>query len=317
MSKHIEYPNKKFMARLPRYEPIVDDHTAQSVFDECDRKYFYRVILGKVPARSNNQVVLDAGTLYHKFREVLELTYKATKDFDRAYGEALKPVLTGNLDIPPDGSKFSYIDRRFLVKCCALAFERWKKEKADGKIEVIATEQPFNCRLPDGSFIGGRADEIVRWGGSIYGRDFKFSSKNKEMWSRLINPNEQATRYIVGESEVTGERVEGIIFEVLHHDKGIKKDDYEPRIEIIPHLAGRTDNELREWIQDRTHINRQRALNREYDIWPKREFKTNCAWCDFAIVCRQENEEAQMAKLETNYKTQPWDFEHTEQEVVE
>lgn len=314
MSNYIDHPNKKFLSRLPRYEPVVQDHTAQSVLDECDRKYFYRIVLGKTPSKSNNQVVLDAGSIYHKFRETLELEWKKDKDQQRAYGEALKHCFTMDLDIPSESSKFSYVDRTFVVKCCAIAFEHWKKEKALGKFVVIATEQAFNIRLPNGIFIGGRADEIVRWSGGIYGRDFKFSSKDEDMWKRLINPNEQATRYIVGESGITGTRVEGIIFEVAHHSKG-KKDEL-PKVEIVPHLATRTDWELEMWDLEREHINRQLLLNREYDIWPKREFKTNCAWCDFAIVCRQANEDSMIAKLEQNYRTQPWDFEHVEQEEI-
>lgn len=316
MTKYVDQSNKRFLPTLPRFEPIVQDHTAMSTLDECDRKYFYRIVLGRSPQKSNTQVCLDAGTIYHKFREVLELTWKESKSFDKAFGEAIKSALNLQLDIPPAGSKYEYINREFIIKCFGLAFERFKNEKANGKIEVIATEQPFNIRMPDGLFIGGRADEIIKWGGSIWGRDFKFSSKNEEMWKRLVNPNEQATRYIVGETGITGQRVEGIIFEVLHHEKGIKKENNVPRIRIESHLATRTDYELKEWELERSHINKQLELNREFDIWPKRDFKNNCAWCDYALVCRQPSQELMTAKLLENYRLTPWDFEHIEQEEI-
>ena len=316
--KWIDHPNKKFMAAFDRYEPHVQDHTAISVFNECDRKYFYRIVLGRTPTRESNQVLLDAGTLYHKFREHLELAYKRTGDFDKSFNEAIVPVVTGKLEPAPEKSKWSYIDRGFIVKCCALGFEWWKKEKNDKKIRVLATEQPFNCRTKSGTFIGGRADEIIEWSGAKYGRDFKFSSKDTEMWDKLINPNEQATRYTYGESQIIGEKVEGVIFEVLYHWPPNKEEKEKGKFtaEIFPKLAMRTDLELEEWDQDYEQINRQLELDRLHDVWPKREFKTNCSWCPYAIVCRQQNEAAAMAKLEQNFIKKPWDFEHVDQEEI-
>jgi hypothetical protein len=307
------------MKGFTRHEPRVQDHTAMSVLNECDRKYFYRIVLGRVSQQQYNQILLDAGTLYHKFREVLEITYKATNDVDKAFNTAIVVVVTGKLTAPPENSKWGYIDRGFIVKCCALAFKWWKKEKEDGKVRVLSTEQPFNCRTESGTFIGGRADEIIEWGGSKYGRDFKFSSKTTEMWDKLINPNEQATRYTYGESQILGEKVDGVIFEVLHHWPPNKKEKEAGTFTatIFPKLASRTDSELEEWDREYEHINRQLELNRQYDIWPKRDFKTNCSWCEYAIVCRQANEAAAMAKLEQNYSLQPWDFEHVDQEVIE
>lgn len=297
----------KLMKRLPRTEPLLQDHTSMNQLDVCDRKYFLRMVLGYAPKRSNFQVALDAGHAYHKFREIIERSYSGeldpnkAKDLDHAYGLGMKYVMKCNLTTPPENTKFSYLDRSALIKCCDFAFEYWKEEKRRGQITVLAIEQPFNLQLPDGSFTSGRADQIIRWN-VPWGRDFKFTSKGEDAFKRSIEPNDQGSRYIYSESKLIGERLEGIIFEALHHSftktNGLK-------IEIVPHLSQRTPGQLEAWLDDKMHINRQLQLNREHDKWPMRTH--NCSWCDFASVCRKSSEAAMMAELENNFEHKPWD----------
>lgn len=306
--KTFDHPNKKFMSRFERYEPIIQDYTQMNLFDQCDRKYFYRIVLGRVPLRTNNQAVLDFGTAYHKFREVLEREHMNGKGEKFAFGSAIEAALAIPIDIPPRGSKWEYLDKAKLMEACGVAFEWWKQEKKQGTKKVIAIEQPFNVMLPDGSFIGGRADQIIDWNGKRYGRDFKTSSKSEEVFRKGLDPNDQCVRYTVGESEISGERIVGIIFEALYHSKTGKT-------RIGPELSERTDSQLNVWLTEKEHINRQLKLDRDYDIWPMRT--SNCSWCDYHQVCTRSNEQAQMAYLEQHFKLQPWDHTNTQQEVIE
>src|SRR4051812_48641642 len=105
--------NIKFLPGLSRHEPFFQDSSARKVFFDCRRKYFYKVVLGRVPHTNNNQLILDWGTAYHKFREILEL-----KD----YQEAMKFALSITLPSVDPKSKFAYLDLKRFIKTCQKAF---------------------------------------------------------------------------------------------------------------------------------------------------------------------------------------------------
>src|SRR5882672_9328169 len=152
--KLFDHPNKKFMSRFERYEPFIQDYTQMNTLDACDRKYFYRMVLGRAPKRTNFQVVLDFGKAYHKFREVLERSSQSGLNEMSSLGAGIEAALSVELDVPPRGSKFEYLDKAKLLAACKVAFIWWQQEKKQGTKKVIAIEQPFNVMLPDGSFIG-------------------------------------------------------------------------------------------------------------------------------------------------------------------
>ena len=47
----------------------------------------------------------------------------------------------------------------------------------------------------------GRADQIVKWSGKVWGRDFKTSSKDGAFYQRQLDPNEQFTGYTYAEGK--------------------------------------------------------------------------------------------------------------------
>lgn len=332
----ILYPieKRKVWPQLERFEPLLQDHTAMNLLDQCDWKYFLRIVLGFTPTESKYQNLLDAGSAYHKFREVLERSfircasckhpphigicnskdcscssYAPEQNLDVCYGEAMKPVMKCDI-APARDPKYEYMDKGALITCCDFAYEHWVLEKKKGVIRVVAIEQPFNLQLPDGSYTAGRADQIIDWNGD-WGRDFKFTGKWTEFFKRTLDPREQGTRYTYSESELLGRRVEGVVFEGLHHSftksGGLK-------ISIESHFVSKTDSQLRRWLDDKIHINRQLEINRQYDHWPMRT--SNCEYCDFARVCRKPNDRSMLAELETYFVRKPWDHEKVDQEEI-
>lgn len=291
--------NIKFMPKAKRYEPFVQDSTAMKLFMTCRRKYFYRIVLGRTVKVNKNQLVLDFGTHYHKFRELLEL---------KGYGEALKYVLSVTLPIPQKGSKWEYLTDLRLVRTVDTAYKWWENEKRAGKFEVVAVEQPFNVSIGEGVFIGGRADQIIKWNGKLWGRDFKTTSKDQAAFSKQLDPNDQAIRYIVGESLLHGINVQGIIFEAIYNTKTIG-----PKMYI--ELSSRVDYQIKTWEKEQKFNNRQLKVLREEDIWPMDT--NNCAWCEYANVCRKTSEEAQYATLIQDFDLKPWDHQNVDQEVIE
>lgn len=304
---------KRFMARYDRYEPVVLDHTARKEWKTCPRKYFFVIVLGRVSLQNN--IVLTWGSAYHKFRELLERYYgigherpprfdqeKANKAYAQATMEAVA-YFKKNAEAQPVGSKWDFMTPERLIKSCITAFKHWQREKLQGAVEVIAVEQPFSVQISDGSFISGTADQIIRWLGKIWGRDFKTTSKDTEFVKRNLEPSDQFTGYTLGESLLAGESIQGQFVEYLYNAKPTKKDEKGP--EITETQTSRTAWQLKEFEADLILTRKMMAIAREEDRYPMHEI--SCPFCIFHSVCRQPTEGAMMAQLEANFVVRPWD----------
>src|SRR5258706_12816966 len=162
---------KKFLAKYQRYEPKVRDNTSIITAKTCLRKYCLQIVLGFRPKQTAPYCAF--GSSYHKFREVLEKT-SSMKEGLKAAGDYWQK----NGTEPTVGTKYDFMTGKRLLASCMVAFEHWEKERASTQIKVLASEQFFQVTLSDGvTCIGGRADQILRWNGKIWGRDVKTSSK--------------------------------------------------------------------------------------------------------------------------------------------
>jgi len=314
-----EHTNIRFMKKFKRYEPMVMDHSAIIQAKTCFRKYFYRIVLGF--ASRKREQYFGFGSCYHKFREILEREWMndprphTEKVIDQAFqmqcfGNAVAATRTlwktlGMRD-PVVGDKWDFQTEARLVESCAVAFKHWQKEKVQNRIEVIAVEQNFVVQLPDGEYIGGKADQILRWNQKVWGRDWKTSSKTQDAYyTRTLDPNDQFTRYTYGEQALCGEPVQGQLVEVLFNAKGTKSDPKKGPT-LHQHLANRSQSQLQQWEKEQIVFNKQLALLREEDTWPMEE--RSCPFCEFHSVCTKPSEAAQMAKLEAEFTVQPWNF---------
>ncbi|HEX9430872.1 MAG TPA: PD-(D/E)XK nuclease family protein [Candidatus Bathyarchaeia archaeon] len=309
-------PKQTFMKRFKRYEPTVLDHSSIILAKECLRKYFYRVVLGFAPPVVPQY--LGFGSAYHKFREILEKEFmKGTDDqqktedfqmtcFQTAMGAALKLWTDRKMKDPIVGDKWDFMTKTRLALTCGTAFKHWQREKQQGRIEVIATEQNIVVPLPDGEHVGGKADEIVRWNGKVWGRDFKTSSQEQnEYFKRTLDPNDQFTGYSFMEQELCGEPVQGQLVQVMYNAKGTKKEPQRGP-EIFPYMATRSSWQIEKWVEERMHFNLILQLSRERDVWPQEE--KNCRYCAYHSVCKGATENAQAAKLEAEMVVSPWNF---------
>lgn len=290
-----EHSNKVFMAKFERFEPLILDHTAISTAKECKRKYFFQIVLGRVPKET--QVFFTFGQAYHKFREHLELT---NGDFVKSIAEALKHWDRVQGKDPVVGTKFDFQTRLRLMQSCKVGYDHWLKERAEKKIVVIHVEQPFNVEVGEntGEFTSGRFDQIVRWNGKLWGRDFKTTSTEGMFYSRGLDPNDQFTRYTYAEAKLCGEPIRGQIIETLYNSKKAGPS-------ITAYLAERSPFQLSDWERDELHFRRELALAREADTWVKNE--KACKYCPYHSTCKMPSESGQMMKLQTEFVVRPWD----------
>lgn len=296
-------PLVKFMAKYTRHEPVVRDHSSVIRAKECKRKYFYNIVLAF--KKKGSSPALHFGSCYHTFREVLEKNKDDEKHLDIAVTAAMEQWK--EIGDPPVGADFDFLTGGRLLKSCLIAYEHWQKEKAQGKVEVIASEQEFIVTLSDGNTkIGGRADQIVRWNGKLWGRDFKATSKNSAWYQRLLEPNDQISRYTLGEGLLTGETIQGQLVELLYNTK-------KEGPKIIPLIATRTPQQIERWEKDQIFYEKILDLCRNEDNYPMEE--AGCTYCDYHSVCKQMTEGAMMATLEQHFEQKPWDFTRSTFEV--
>jgi hypothetical protein len=306
-------PLRRFMPRFDRYEPLMKGSSAIRLWKTCPRLYFLQVVLGFVP--KEREIVLLWGTCYHHFRYILELRYgvgaDAPKRFDEgkgaeAFAEASQQGLAmfkkGNLQAPP-GTKFEFMTTERLLKTFIAAYKHWVKEKQQGRIEVIAVEQVCNIQLADGTYTNIRADQLIRWNGKPWGRDFKATSKDSDWFARGLEPNDQFTRYTLVETKVVGEPVQGQFVELMYNAKSTKNKTNGP--EVIELTTSRTPIQLAEFEADQTIVNQHIKVSREADRWPMHEIA--CPYCPMHSVCKKPTENGMAAALEMNYVQRPWD----------
>lgn len=304
---------RKFMARFQRFEPVILDHTAMIAAKDCLRKYFYQIVLGRTP--KEEAIYFAWGSAYHCFRDVLQREYgfgdsapakwdeaRAANAFATAAQAGTKYWREHGRDQEPD-SKYSFMTMERLLRSFRVAYEHWSRETQRGVIRVIAVEQPFNVQMPDGTSRAGRADQIVRWSGKLWGRDFKTSTKEGAWYERTLDPNEQFTGYTWAEAQLSGESIQGQLVEVLYNAKPTKNDSKGPT--IVELTASRTTYQVETWVQEHQFYKRIIDMCREEDIWPMME--VGCSFCPYHSVCKQSSEASMMYQLETQFTLRPWD----------
>ena len=290
------------MPQFERHEPLILDHTAVINAKACLRKYFFAIVLGMNP-KGPQAPYFAFGSAYHKFREVLEEEFmkgNTTSNFKLALDAAIEyfDKATGKKN-PEVGSKWDFLTKERLIQSCMVAYKVWEKEKQQNRIKVLAVEQPFNVEIEPGSgeYTSGRFDQIIRWNGKVYGRDWKTSSKEGMFYSRGLDPNDQFTRYTFAEQALAGQRVEGQLIEVLYNSK--KKGP-----EITTYVSNRTQWQLDDWRADELFMRETIARARNADRWPKQEH--NCGFCIFHSVCSMGSEASQANKLKAEFEVRPW-----------
>lgn len=304
---------RNYMARFDRYEPLIKDSTATKVYKECPKKYFLSIILGF--NSPDKFIVFTWGSAYHKFREVLEKLYgfganaPATYDADKAHEAFIGAAQKGleywrkHGEDQETGTKWAFMTAERLILSFKRAFEHWKIEKSRGQIEVVAVEEPFNIQLENGVRTSGRFDQIIRWNGKLWDRDFKTTSKDSSFYARQLEPNDQFTRYTLAIEYLAGEPGQGVVAELLYNNNATRNKTHGP--DIFPLTTSRTRSQLKTFENELGVISKKMSISRELDVWEKHE--NACAFCPFHSVCTEPTEEAEMAKLEQHFIVRPWD----------
>ena len=251
---------RRFLPTLPRHEPENYDHTRVKCFKECPRKYFYRMVLGRTAPEGKWASVFRWGTAIHKYLEVL---YE-TGDAGVAASKAL-PIW-----IAPTNPSFEYQTKERLLLTFAKLYKMFQEEKKNGNILVTDIEQPFNVLFPNGRPVGGRWDQVIKWNGRLWIRDWKTTSKQANFFKLGLEPNDQAIRYIYAlsclhfgqdEEGMPKRVVDGVLFTSIYNTKTVGP-------EIAAHPSARTIMQVRQWVKEEMFVHERMDACREADVWP-------------------------------------------------
>lgn len=315
---------RRFLPMLERYEPVVLDSSAITAFKKCRRLFFFEYVISK--KLKDEMPYLYFGGAYHKFREYLEIGWKHyIKDlgvhtlsrvalvdgFPNAYLlEAIKQARAlfkkSGGDPTPGSSKWDFMTDARLIHTCTVAFAYWKAEKIAGNIEVIEVEIPINFLYANGNRKCGRMDQLIKWQGKLWVRDFKCSGKNPAWYPKQLQIKDQAYTYITGATIASGQRIEGIIYEQMYNEKDTKKDGQRGP-SIHSHMIQYTPKQLANWNLEQELIHKQIDMCREMDMYPMSENDMACQWCNYNEVCQGMNENMMMSTLTNKFKTRIWD----------
>ena len=311
----IKHDKVKFLSYLQRDEPAARDSTAMRAAKKCKRYYFLTIVCHRhlkpnEKSGIGSHIPMDFGSAYHKFRDVLEKTNEITTGMvaARKVWHELQP------EPPHIESRWAYLHEAKLIESCMIGYAHRNRQKKIGNVEVVSSEQVFDILMKDGKTrSGGLMDQVNRINGQPWPRDFKTTGKTDEYWQRFCSPSDQPTRYIHGLTKLTGEKVPGLVLEVLRNKKPTKKDS-DPKPEIIEFLATRTPSQLDRWEDEQIFLEGELDRCRDQDMWPQADDMTMCQWCDKRMLCTQSSELSIMAKLDKYYTHKIWDFKSLHQE---
>jgi hypothetical protein len=289
-----------------RVEPIEVGSHLLADYKWCPKFYFLKNVLGyKAPS---NPIYITWGSVAHKFFHSLELNYKTHKNVELSIGlatiEAMKSW--GNTkDPPPEDRKYGFMTKSRLSDLLVYVSKVWQREKNAGDVEVIYSEQAFNMQLPNGMWIRGRPDQLIRWNGRNLGRDFKFTTIPLEWYERLLKPSDQFARYTYAETKQLNKQVSGQRVDVffMTRDKG-------PTFK--PFLILYTEEEINTWLREQSYWKQQLDFSRENDLYPKNE--NRCSRCVFHKVCKEQTQSSEEWTLKSQFKFDPYDPERMDLE---
>lgn len=295
----------KTFPELSRHEPKNIDSSALGEVKKCPKAYFFRYVLGYTDKVEAQYFIF--GKCYHKFKEVIEKSYKlnSTKDLDKIVAEGIQSALvlwgtTKDL-IPP--TKYFWLSKARLIQCMMVAGKHWKNEKSIGKIEVLETEQPFIVHVTDTITRSGRFDQVIKLNNKIWGRDFKTTTQNEIFFERGLDPNDQFIGYTFAQQQLTGEPTQGQLVEVIYNERPTKTDPKNP--EIKTNTVTYVKEQIDLWIREQEIWDAQLRMYREKDLYPKNE--KSCYNCKYHSICKLKGDNQQLLQLKSNYKVEVWD----------
>lgn len=301
---------------LPIQRADVLDISTIGTYQRCPTKGLYQYGFNRSPIGVNYPI--QFGVSYHKFREILEVSYKKlltdgvdvlnSKESQRQVYLLAWGMASRSFENPPLDHKKAYLTDSRLESSCRKSFDNWLHEKMTGRYNVLYSEQSFDLSLPSGRRFGGRFDQILEWNGKLWVRDYKTVSRMGKTYGEQFEPNNQMTGYVWAAQELSGRRVEGVIIDVCYNTKNVGPDFYE-------FLTTRTPDHIERWVETIEAEIKEIDSYYEADLFPMRTGACHdFGGCYFRDACKKSSWPMIERWLLANTNESHWDFMNPEAE---
>jgi hypothetical protein len=303
--------NSSFSTQLPSLQLAIDS-TSLGTFKECPRKYYYSIVLGRVPKTQSAH--LSFGLWLHQARE----TYDQMRSLGAEHQEALRTTVEkalrstwnralgrGWISDIPEKTRLSLI--RTIVWYLDELGQNDPIETihlANGKPAVELSFRFFaeGCSQVTGEpiLLCGHMDRIGRLGDNLYGVDIKTTKRALDpRFFAQFSPDNQMSLYTIAGKVAFGQDLAGMIIDGIQVGAGFAR--------FQRGLVPRTKESSEEWMVHFWFWQRQMENCAESGIWPLNDKSCgNYGGCPYQSVCGRAPQ-ARERWLEANFSQRSWD----------
>lgn len=255
-----------FTSKLPE----VFDNTATNTYLECERKFYYEIVLARRRVYLE-RYALAWGRVFHRIAE----EWLRTQDLD-----AIMDLIKLNIPAEVD-DRYGRTQRRMQE-----AFIEWVQFITDNPVELLSPEQPVtitcNSACPYSAYgchltYGGRLDNIAKWNAMTGPLDIKTTVSDQKDPVSEWSPSHQMEGYVWLASHLIGEHCWGVIVEqVVCNSSKI-------RIKRFP--VPFTRSQIKEWAENERIVHDEIRIKHANYPFDERPWKQNKARCWLPYAC--------------------------------
>lgn len=278
--------NSSFSKIVPNLQ-IAWDSTSLGTLKECPRKYFYTIILGRMPRAENVHLIF--GLIYHKALEEYDHAKAKGASHQASVRAAVRRALQDTwLNGRPWDSGDSNKNRYTLVRTVIWYLDQFEDDPcetlilANGKpaVELSFRFEPgYTFTTGEHAIICGHMDRIVKFQEKIWVLDRKTTKHtiNSDFFLKF-NPDNQMTTYTLASKVVLETPAEGVIIDGVQIAVGFSR--------FLRGMTTRHPTELEEWSQEtKFYIQLAEGFARA-GFWPKNDKSCgNYGGCPFRGIC--------------------------------
>lgn len=307
-------PSASFSSKIPNLQLYLDS-TSLSTFLQCPKKYYYSVILGRVPIAQS--IHLTFGILVHKALE----TYHKAKHNGQSHQEALRSTVYWAMNatwdhklnrpwtVPAEDSVGKYKNRYTLLRTIIWYLEEYYNDPlqtaiVDGK---PAVELPFTMDSGHLASTGeefrlcGFLDRIAIQQGNYYVTDVKTTNRTVDQsYFNRFSPDTQMTLYTLAGHTAFGIPVEGVMVDAcsVQREKG----------SFSRQLVPRSLHQIEEWQEQLIYWLMQLNQCASSSTWPRNDAACEMyGGCPYRKVCSKSTQSEADDCLTYEYQSRTWD----------
>lgn len=290
------------------------DSTSLGWLKECDRKYYYSMILGlrrkSLAFSSEESIHLDFGSAYHRAKELYYRHVAEGKDHEEALDFVVDYLLTATwVDGKPWDSAHPKKNRDSLLRTVIWNLDKYRDDPA--KTIILASGKPAvelsfkfeleQMRKLDGQpyVLCGHLDRVAFFGEDPYVFDYKTTGSSiGSYFFEQYNPDNQMSLYTLAARVIYNVPVAGVIVEAAQVLVGTS--------EFGRGFSMRTEAQINEWLEDTMFWFDRAERNAMRKYWPMNDKSCHkYGGCQFREVCSKDPAVRQNF-LDTNYAVKPW-----------